>query len=123
MGTKLGKVVTYHEELPLISYVIPQSRGFVRSPDVLNLYISTSTRPMATKHGKRGGDSPWGASNQNSYYPLNICSWEVTQKIKTSPPKQCLSQVFQGGATPQGAPTYKYAWPLSEVVMWGHVTN
>ena len=58
MGTKLGKVVTYHEELPLISYVIPQSRGFERSQDVLDLYISTCTRPMAPKHGKRGGNSP-----------------------------------------------------------------
>ena len=39
MSAKLGKVVTYHEKLPLIQ-LIPHSRGFVRSRDDLNtLYL------------------------------------------------------------------------------------
>ena len=35
-----------------LCYLISQSRGIVRSRDMLNTYISTCTRPMATKHGK-----------------------------------------------------------------------
>ena len=42
MAIKLGKVVTYHEKLPLIKLLdpIPQSRSFVSSRDILNtLYL------------------------------------------------------------------------------------
>ena len=40
MGTKLAKVLTFHEELPLIKLLEPQSPGFVRSRGILNtLYL------------------------------------------------------------------------------------
>ena len=40
IAIKFGKVVTYHEELPFIKLLDPQSRGFVRSHDILNtLYL------------------------------------------------------------------------------------
>ena len=41
MATKLGKMVKYHEELPLIKlYLITQSDDFTKSRDILNtLYL------------------------------------------------------------------------------------
>ena len=50
MATRLGKVVIYHEELPLIKLLDPQSRDFVRSRYIRNtLYLHL---PIASKYGK-----------------------------------------------------------------------
>ena len=32
-------------------------------------------------------------------------------------------QACQGGDMPQRAPAHKFPWPLSEVVLWGHLRN
>ena len=50
MASKLSRMLTCNEWKPT-SYKIVQSRGFVRSRDKM-FYISTFTRPVATKHGK-----------------------------------------------------------------------
>ena len=63
MATKFGKVVTYNMELSLIK-LRDSSIVFVSSRDQL-FYISTCTRPMATKHGKVVGDLRLGASTHN----------------------------------------------------------
>ena len=50
MATKLDRVVTYCERLPY-SHIIFSPSHLVRLPNKLNCYISTSNRPIATKHG------------------------------------------------------------------------
>ena len=32
-------------------------------------------------------------------------------------------QICHGGDVPQGILSHKFAWPLSEVVLWGHMKN
>ena len=63
MATKFGKVVTYNMVLSLIK-LRDSSIVFVNSRDKL-FYISTCTRPMATKHGKVVGDLRLGPSTHN----------------------------------------------------------
>ena len=57
MATKLGEVVTYHEEIPLIKLPILQSRGFMSSHDILNtLYLHFQ---QTNNHQTwQGGDLP-----------------------------------------------------------------
>ena len=31
--------------------------------------------------------------------------------------------IYQCDDTLQGAPTHKFAWPLNEVIIWGHMTS
>ena len=60
MVAKLGRVVIYNEEFPLIKYMILQLRGFVTSRDNSNaLYFH-----LHQTNGHQiwqGGDLSWGA--------------------------------------------------------------
>ena len=77
---------------------------------------------MTTKHGKvvthREGLPPI-----ISYFnPWNMRSHD---KLKTYLRfyNACGHKTYQGGDILQEAPTYKFAWPLNEVVMVDNVTN
>ena len=126
MVTKLGKVVTYHEELPLIKLHDSLVTLLCEVTWQIKYFISCYINPIiATKHGKVVTYCerlpPINLNN-----PLNMCSCEVTWWIKnvTSPLSQWLwSQYLQGGEILQEAPNHKFVWTLNEVGLWGHVTN
>ena len=55
MATKLGKVLTYHEELPFIKLLDPS--GFVRPCDILNtLYLHLHLTTCNCHQTWQGGD-------------------------------------------------------------------
>ena len=64
MATKLGKVVTYHEELPLIKLLHPSIMWIFENMQHIKCFIS----PLAPDQ--------W-PQNINSRNPLNMCSGEV----------------------------------------------
>ena len=89
------------------------------------LCISTCTRPMAVKHDKVVIHYE-GCPTITSHNPLYICLQEVTWQIKNiiSPLSHVYGQeTYNGGEVLQEASTYRFAWPLNEVFMWGHMTN
>ena len=76
IAIKLGRVVTYNEKLPLLTFLDPSIMWFYEVTRQIK-YIATCTRSMTTKHGKvvtyREGLLPI-----NSHNPLNMWSCEVT---------------------------------------------
>ena len=108
MATKLGKVVTYHEELPLIKLWILQSCGVTRSGEILNtLYFhlhQTNSHQIS-----QGRDLLWGLPPINSYNPLNMWSGNVTWQINDI----CTIHITnQSGDILREAPTIKAKWPF-----------
>ena len=119
MATKLGRVVIYLEELPLIKLLDPLITGFIRSCDMLNILYSTCTRPMAIKHGKMLVHLD-GLPPINSHNPLNMCSRECSRdKLKTYLYQQNAygHKTYQRSDVTQGVSTHKFTYPLNEVVM------
>ena len=92
----------------------------------LILYISNCTRPMATKHSKMVVTYRDGLPAINSHNPLNMDSREVMWQIKNIYLHHHNSyghKTYQYNDITQGAPSHKFAWPLSVMIMWSHVTN
>ena len=65
------------------SHIILQLHDFLCHVAYSILYISTLTRPMATKHGKVATFHK-GIPPINSHNYLNTCSHEVTRQIKNT---------------------------------------
>ena len=84
MAEKLGRVVKFNEELPLIKLDHHLITCFLRSRDKLNIYISIYTLWMATNHGKVVTYYE-GLPPINSHNPLNMWSLERehTWQLKT----------------------------------------
>ena len=128
MATKLGKLVTYHKELPLIKILDPSILWFFGVMWHIKYSISPLAIDQATKYRKvvtQCEEFP----PINSYNHLNMCLWEVTWQIKNiiSPLSQSLlwSQVLSTyrGNILQGTPTHKFAWLLNKMVVEGQVIN
>ena len=94
MTTKFGKVVIYHEELPLIKLLDPSIMWFYKVTWHVKYFstctqlalsacnISTCTRPMAIKHSKMMTHID-ELPPINSHNLLNMCSREPRVKLKT----------------------------------------
>ena len=61
----------------------------------------------------------------NSYNPLNMCSESSRDKLKTYLHYRNADghKIYECGDKLPQAPTRKFAWPLNEVVISGHVAN
>ena len=124
MATNFSKVVTYHEELPLIELIDPSITWFFEFTWLMKYLISPNCyRPVTTNCSKMLTHYK-GIPPVNSYNSLSMCLREVTWQIKSISPHHSAycHKAYQDGDIMQWVPT-QFAWPLNEVVMWGHVTN
>ena len=85
---------------------------------MLNILYSTCTRPMAIKHGKMMTHLD-GLPPINSHNPLDMCSRESRDKLKTYLHHHNAygHKTYQHSDITQRVPTHKFACPLNEVVM------
>ena len=120
MSTKLGKVVTYNEELLLIKLVNSTITWFCE----VTWQISTLYLYLLETNGHQtwqGVKSPWGASTYKFiWFFKHLFMRGPRDKLKTSPLLQCLwSQDLSGW----WHITRSFVWPLIEGIKWGHLTN
>ena len=126
MVTKLGRMVTYHEEPPLIKLGSFNQVVLWGHMTIQIVYITTDTRSMVTEESKVMVIYHEELPHRNSHTSLTCGCVNSSDKLKTLYlhfHNTYGKKTYQGGGIPCGISNHKPPWLLNEVVLWGHTTN